>query len=75
MKTEKVIFQGFPMLKMWDGFLTVSSKVAKQISVTGKLPKHGYEVKTILTGAGVDQDWHYWLSRTQYHGITYFYIY
>lgn len=81
MRREKVIRilpdgTEFEAFKMWDGYLTVSTKTAKILSVTGKLPKAGFEIKTkyVYPKIGLFEERQAWLSRTIYEGKEEFYL-
>lgn len=43
-----MLYQGIEVKKMWDGYLTVTAKVAKAISLNGHIPKPGHENRTSL---------------------------
>lgn len=73
-------------VKEWDGYLTISPAVARKISVTGKLPKIGYAVKssvmwphelcTIQGGGRIFQEERdMWIGWTTYQGKQKLYIY
>lgn len=66
----------FTAFIMWDNYLTIDAKTAKKLSVTGKLPKPGFEVKSNYTfpSIGMFEARIAWIARTQYDGKECFYI-
>jgi len=66
----------FQAVLRWDGYLTIDRKTAKLLSITGKVPKVGYEVKTkfVWPSIGMLDSRIAWLGWTTYSGKTELYL-
>ena len=68
-------YQGIEVTRQWDGYLTVTAKVAAAISINGRVPKHGYENRTGLTQVdSIGTTRAVWVGRTTYGGVEHYWL-